>query len=261
MPSSIEIMANARRAGVIIPAFNVPYLPMIRTVIRAVTDEDSFALIETARPEWGEGGNGGLVAVRKEFDKWADLDHVRLHLDHCPVIDESHQRVDYLSIIKDALEAGYPSVMVDGSRLSFEENIEATRRTAELAHKFDAACEAELGRVWGHEAGPPPSYEEMFESGAGFTDPAEAARFVRETGCDWLSVAVGSIHGSMTEGFKDQKKAEARLDLPQAGRHQPDRRRPPGPPRRLGSEARVRPRGRQARHRQDEHRDRDQACL
>ena len=214
MRTSIEIMANARKAGVIIPAFNVPYLPMIRPVIQAVVDEDSFALIETARPEWGEGGNGGLSAVRKEFDKCCDLDHVRLHLDHVPVIDESHKRVDFLSIIREAIDAGYPSVMVDGSRLPFEENITATRSVAELAHKTAVACEAELGRVWGHEAGPPPSYEEMFRSGAGFTDPAEAGRFVRETGCDWLSVAVGSIHGSMTEGFKDQKKAEARLDLP-----------------------------------------------
>ncbi len=214
MPNSVEIMANARRAGVIIPAFNVPYLPMIRTVIRAVADEDSFALIETARPEWGEGGNGGLRAVKKEFDACGDLDHVRLHLDHVPVIDESHKRVDYMSIMREALEAGYPSVMVDGSRVPYEENVEATREVAEIAHKANAACEAELGRVWGHEAGPPPSYEEMFQSGAGFTDPDEAGRFARESGCDWLSVAVGSIHGSMTEGFKDQKKADARLDLP-----------------------------------------------
>jgi fructose-bisphosphate aldolase, class II len=214
MLTSLEIMANARRAGVIIPAFNVPYLPMIRTVIRAVADEDSFALIETAKPEWGEGGNGGLQAVRREFDACADLDHVRLHLDHIPVIDECHKRVDFLSIIREALEAGYPSVMVDGSRASYEENIEATREVAEIAHKVNAACEAELGRVWGHESGPPPSYEEMFRSGAGFTDPDEAGRFARESGCDWLSVAVGSIHGSMTEGFKDQKKADARLDLP-----------------------------------------------
>jgi fructose-bisphosphate aldolase, class II len=214
MPNSIEIMANARRAGVIIPAFNVPYLPMIRTVVRAIADEDSFALIETARPEWGEGGNGGLRAVKKEFDRCGDLEHARLHLDHVPVIDESHKRVDFLAIIREALEEGYPSVMVDGSRLSYEENIEATRSVAEIAHQASAACEAELGRVWGHEAGPPPSYEEMFHSGAGFTDPVEAARFVGETGCDWLSVAVGSIHGSITEGFKDQKKVEARLDLP-----------------------------------------------
>jgi fructose/tagatose bisphosphate aldolase len=65
----------------------------------------------------------------------------------------------------------------------------------------------------GHEAGPLPPYEELFESGLGFTDVKEAERFVRETGCDWLSVAIGSIHGAVSGVLKDRKKVEARLNL------------------------------------------------
>jgi ketose-bisphosphate aldolase len=154
-----------------------------------------------------------MAAVKHEFDKWCNSDHVRLHLDHVPVIDESYRRVDYLPIIQAAIELGYQSVMIDGSRLELEENIAATRQAAELAHRAGIPCEAELGRVLGHEAGPPPPYEQLYESGLGFTDVEEASRFVRETGCDWLSVAIGNIHGSISEALKDKKKVEAKLNL------------------------------------------------
>ena len=70
-------------------------------------------------------------------------------------------------------------------------------------------CEAELGAVMGHEAGPMPPYEELFASGKGFTDVAEAKRFVQETGCDWLSVAVGSVHGAIAAGRRIRAKPAA----------------------------------------------------
>jgi fructose-bisphosphate aldolase class II len=213
MQNTSEIINNASKAGVAIPAFNVPYLPMVEPVIRAVVDQDSFALIETARLEWIKFESQGPSAVLEEFMKWNEPDYVRLHLDHVPVIDEDNLQVDYLSIIREAIELGYQSVMVDGSRLNLERNIEATRQVVETAHKAGIPCEAELGAVLGHEAGPLPPYEELFESGLGFTDVGEAERFVRETGCDWLSVAIGNIHGAVSGALKDKKKVEARLNL------------------------------------------------
>src|SRR5512143_3440028 len=111
------VVDNALKAGVAIPAFNVPHLPMVEPVIRAVVDHNSFALIETARLEWIKFEAGGPDKVAKEFFRWRDPDHVRLHLDHIPVIDEDGQQVDYLSIIRMAIGLGYDSVMVDGSRL------------------------------------------------------------------------------------------------------------------------------------------------
>ena len=75
-----------------IPAFNVPYLPMVEPVIRAVVDQDSFAMIETARLEWFKFEAGGPDAVAKEFFRWQNLDHISLHLDHIPVIDEDGQQ-------------------------------------------------------------------------------------------------------------------------------------------------------------------------
>ena len=82
-----------------------------------------------------------------------------LHLDHVPVIDEENRRVDWKPIIQECLDLGFNSVMVDGSRLSLEENISVTRQVVEMAHAVDVPVEAELGAVLGHEKGPLPPYE------------------------------------------------------------------------------------------------------
>lgn len=213
MKTTKEIIAAARGLGLGLPAFNVPHLPMLEPIVRAVRDQDSFALLEVARVEWTKFEARSAAAVMEEFRKWMDPRHVRIHLDHIPVIDEDQKRVDYRSIIVEALSLGYQSVMIDGSRLSLDDNISATREVAELAHAAGIAVEAELGAVLGHEAGPLPPYEELFATGKGFTRPEEASRFVRESGCDWLSVAIGNIHGAVGEATKDQKKIEARLSL------------------------------------------------
>jgi fructose-bisphosphate aldolase class II len=208
-----EIMRRAWKAGLVVPAFNIPYLPMLEAVVRAVIDQECFSLIEVARLEWTKFESISPARVAAEFSKWHNPDHVRLHLDHIPVIDEDGQRVDFLPIMREALALGYESVMIDGSRLPFEENIQATRQVVELAHAMNAPVEAELGAVLGHESGLMPSYEELYASGRGFTGVDEAGVFVLRSGCDWLSVAVGNIHGAIASGRKDQKKIEARLNL------------------------------------------------
>jgi fructose-bisphosphate aldolase class II len=208
-----ELVKRAWAAGIVVPAFNAPYLPMIEPVISAVIDQDAFALIETARLEWIKFESRGLAAVMEEFARWQQPEYVRLHLDHVPVIDEDDQQVDYLPIFRQAIALGFASVMIDGSRLDLAGNIAATRQVVELAHEAGIPCEAELGAVLGHESGPLPPYEELFQSGRGFTDVDEAQRFVRETGCDWLSVAVGNIHGAISGAAKDQAKIEARLHI------------------------------------------------
>ena len=213
MSNTADIVKNALEAGIVVPAFNIPYLPMMKPVIQAVVDQDCFALVEVARLEWIKFESQSMAAVMKEFKKWEQPDYIRLHLDHVPVIDEDNFEVDYLSIIQESIDLGYQSVMVDGSRLSLVDNIEATRQVAELAHAAGVPCEAELGAVLGHEAGPLPPYEELYESGKGFTDVQQAEQFVRETGCDWLSVAIGNIHGAVSEALRDKKKVEAKLNL------------------------------------------------
>jgi len=208
-----ELVLNAWKAGVVIPAFNIPYLPMMEPVVRALRDTRSFGLIAVARPDWEKFQARSPAAVRDEYQKVKDERHTRLHLDHVPVIDEDNRSVDYLALIAQALDLGYESVMVDGSRLPLDENIAAARRVADMARGRNVPVEAELGAVLGHESGPLPPYEELFASGKGFTDPAEARRFVRESGVDWLSVAIGNIHGAISEATRHQKKLEARLNI------------------------------------------------
>ena len=116
-------------------------------------------------------------------------------------------------IIDRAVRAGYGSVMVDGSRLPLEGNIDCTKEVVEIAHAVGIPVEAELGAIMGHEAGPLPPYDELFESGQGFTDPAQAKRFVEETKVDWLSIAIGNIHGAISAARKSERKIEARLDI------------------------------------------------
>jgi ketose-bisphosphate aldolase len=213
MTGSGSIIAKARELGLGLPAFNVAHLPMTEPIVRAVRDQDSFALVEVSRIDWVKFGAKSPADVMKEFRLWDDPRHVRIHLDHVPVLDEDHRSVDYMAVITEALSLGYQSVMVDASRLSLEDNIRATRAVANLAHRTGIPVEAELGAVLGHEAGPLPPYEELFRTGRGFTRADEATRFVRESGCDWLSVAIGNIHGAVGDATKDQKKLEARLSL------------------------------------------------
>lgn len=216
--STREIMLKAAAARTVVPALNIPHLPMMAPIVQALRDRDAFGLIQVARLEWEKFEARSLKAIRDEYERVKDSRCTRLHLDHMPVIDEDNRQVDYEAVIREAIDLGYESVMVDGSRLPLDGNIAATRRVMELAHAAGVPAEAELGAVLGHEAGPLPPYEELFRSGQGFTDPAEARRFVAETGVDWLSVAVGNIHGAISGAAKGQKKVEARLNIEQLDR-------------------------------------------
>lgn len=211
--STQQLVNRACQAGTVIPAFNIPYLPMVEPVVEALKDCNSFGMLVVARLEWVKFESRSLEAVRDEYEKFKLSGHTRLHLDHIPVIDEDDLRVDYVDDIRRAIDAGYESVMVDGSRLPLSENIACTRAIVDLAHAADIPVEAELGAVMGHEAGPLPPYEELFASGKGFTDPAEAKQFVDETGVDWLSVAIGNIHGAISAAAKGKKKVTARLNI------------------------------------------------
>ena len=193
-----EAVKLAWQHHTIVPAFNIPYLPMAKPVAQAIIDEKTVAMLQVARLEWEKFEAQSLEAVAEEYFKYYDPKYTLLHLDH----------------LERAVKAGYQSVMVDGSRLPLAENIAVTKEVAAFAHAHDIACEAELGSVMGHEgAGANMDYEEIFRTKKGFTDLGEAKQFAEETKCDWLSVAVGSIHGAIAEGVRNQKKPEARLDI------------------------------------------------
>ena len=207
-----ETVLKARQLNKCIPAFNIPHLPMLKPIAEAIRDENSVAMIQVARVEWEKMHSESLERVAEEYAKYKNA-HTLLHLDHIPVIDEDYQQVDYCAYIERAIRAGFQSVMIDGSRLPLEENIAVTAQVAGMAHSAGIPCEAELGAVMGHENAVLPPYEEIFAKKMGFTKLDEAQHFVGESKCDWLSVAVGNIHGAVAEAVRNQKKPEARLDV------------------------------------------------
>ncbi|MFZ2655955.1 MAG: class II fructose-bisphosphate aldolase [Victivallales bacterium] len=210
---SAEIVRAAYKMKTVIPGFNIPYLPMMEPVVRALVDSKTLGFVMVARLEWIKFRSGGVREIAEEYRRVCNESFTRLHLDHVPVIDEDNLDVGYAEVIKEALGLGYDSVMVDGSRLPLAENMKCTREIVELASDYGAAVEGELGAVFGHEAGPLPPYAELFASGKGFTDVGEALKFHQETGVDWLSVAVGNIHGAISAAKKTEGKIETKLDI------------------------------------------------
>jgi hypothetical protein len=93
---------------------------------QAIVDEKTVAMVQVARLEWEKFEAKSPEAVAEEYFKYYDPKYTLLHLDHVPVIDEDHKRVDYLPILERAAKAGYQSCMVDGSRLPLDENIAVT---------------------------------------------------------------------------------------------------------------------------------------
>jgi len=206
-------MLKAYKEGVLIPAFNAAYPEMVKSICDTLKRLNTFGMVEVARPDIEKFGAKSFKVIYSEYKKYADPEYISLHQDHVPVVDEDKKKVDYISLLKEALDLGFDSVMVDGSRLSINDNIIAVKEVVKMAHKKGIPVEAELGAVLGHEKGPIPPYEELFKSGKGFTNPDDAKRFVEETNVDWFSVAIGNIHGAISGAAKDQEKVKARLDI------------------------------------------------
>jgi ketose-bisphosphate aldolase len=208
-----EFMRRGYEKGILVPAFNAAYHEMVKPICETLKRLNTYGLCEISRPDIEKFGIESFTTAAEYYFKYADQEFCSLHQDHVPVIDEDGYEVDYKKLIHEALKAGYQSVMIDGSRTPLEDNIRITAEVVETAHARNVPVEAELGAVLGHESGPLPPYEELFRSGKGFTSPEEAEMLVRGSGLDWLSVAVGNIHGAITGAAKDEDKLEARLNI------------------------------------------------
>jgi len=208
-----KIMALAYEKQIVIPAFNVAYLPMIKPISDALKECRTIGIIEVSRPDIENFGAESVRAVYEEYMKSADMKFTFLHLDHVPVIDENFMPVNWLAMIEEGITLGFDSVMIDGSRLNFNENVRITKTVVDISHLNNICVEGELGYVFGHETTVPPPYEEIFEKKLGFTDVNEAAKFVELTRVDWLSVSAGSIHGAISGSARDLKKIRAKLDI------------------------------------------------
>lgn len=171
-----EMLQKAQREGYAVPAFNIHNLETLHVIIEAASELRSPVII-AASP--GTVTYAGLDYVHAMVDV-AARNHdipIALHLDH-------HES---MKAIQPALDLGVKSVMIDGSKLSFEENVALTREVVTTAHKFDATVEAELGKVVESST--------AVNADDAYTDPKLAAQFVAETGVDSLAVAIGTGHG------------------------------------------------------------------
>ena len=104
-----EAVKQAWQHHTIVPAFNIPHLPMAKPVIQAIIDEKTIAMVQVARLEWEKFEAQSPEAVAEEYFRYYDPKYTLLHLDHVPVIDEDHKRVDYMPILERAAKAGYQS--------------------------------------------------------------------------------------------------------------------------------------------------------
>lgn len=173
-----ELLRTADRASYALGAFNVYNLEGVKAVVAAAAAEKSPVILQL-HPSALKYGGSGLVALCLAEARSAPIP-AAVHLDHSASAQD----------IRMAVEAGVSSVMADGSHLPYQQNVDFTCEMSELAHSFDAAIEAELGRLSGTEDGLTfHEYEELL------TDPLQANEFVAQTGVDALAVCIGNVHG------------------------------------------------------------------
>lgn len=175
--TSKEMLLKAQKEGYAVGAFNAENMEMIKAIIQAAEELKAPVMIQTTPSTIKYGSVDTYAAMAAAEAKKATVP-VCLHLDHGSSFEIAMQ----------AMHAGYTSVMFDGSKYEFDENIAETKRVADAARALDIPCEAELGKVGGKE-------DDLEAEADTNTDPQEAKEFVERTGVTSLAVAIGTAHG------------------------------------------------------------------
>jgi len=185
-----DLMIPASENGYAVGAFNVQNLESTLAIAEAATEENSPVIMQITPSVIKYAGLAYISNLVKTAAKNVPVP-VAMHLDHGG---------DFEIAVK-CIEAGFTSVMIDGSFLSFDENIAVTKRVVDVAHPRGVSVEAELGKLAGVEE------RTVEEKDAILTDPEAAVEFVEKTGVDTLAVAIGTSHGAY------KFKTEAKLDM------------------------------------------------
>jgi len=183
-------MVPARKNRYAIAAFNVQNLESSLAIAEAATEENSPVIVQITPSVIKYAGLAYISGLVKTAAQLAPVP-MTMHLDHGADFDTAAKCV----------EAGFTSVMIDGSFLKFDENVALTKRVVGIAHPRGVSVEAELGKIAGIEE------RSVEEKEAILTDPKAAAEFVEKTGIDTLAVAIGTSHGAY------KFKGEGKLDL------------------------------------------------
>ncbi len=178
--TSKKMFSDALKSDYAVGAFNVNNMEIIQGIVEAAQEENSALILQVSAGARKYAKPAYLVKLVEAAVMDTGLD-ICLHLDH---------GADF-EICKKCVDDGFTSVMIDGSRYPFEENIAITKKVAEYAHDKGVVVEAELGKLAGIE-----DAVNVDARSASFTDPGEAAEFVEKTGVDSLAVAIGTSHGA-----------------------------------------------------------------
>ena len=175
--NTYELLKKAQSDGYAVPAFNFENMEMALTIVRACEKMKSPVILQTTTSTIKFAGDVMYAAIGRAAAESVSVP-VAVHLDHGASFE----------VASSAIDAGYTSVMIDGSALDFVGNVAVTKKTVELAHSSDIPVEAELGRVGGKE-------DDVSCDEDIYTSPSMALDFVKRTGCDSLAVAIGTAHG------------------------------------------------------------------
>jgi len=185
-----DVLMPARQNGYAVGAFNINNLESLLAVNEAALEENSPVIVAVTPSAIKYAGLSYLSKIVRTAAESTSVP-MSLHLDHGETFDT----------VQKCVEAGFSSVMFDGSFLKFEENVALTRKVVDLAHEKGISVEAELGRLAGVEE------STVEEKEAVLTDPNVAKEFIERTGVDALAVAIGTSHGAY------KFKAEPKLDF------------------------------------------------
>jgi fructose-bisphosphate aldolase class II len=185
-----DLLYPARQKAYAVGAFNINNLESLLAVAEAAVEEKSPVIVAVTPSAIKYAGLAYLAKIAKTAAETAPVP-MSLHLDHGENFETAAK----------CIEAGFTSVMIDGSFLKFEENAALTKRVVDFAHPKGVTVEAELGRLAGVEE------STVEEKEAVLTDPNAAKEFVEKTGVDALAVAIGTSHGAY------KFKAEPKLDF------------------------------------------------
>ena len=193
-----EMLEKAYKGGYAVGAFNVNNMEIIQGIMEAATEQNAPVILQVsagARKYANPIYLKKLVEAAVECSKLSGKDiPVALHLDHGPDFETC----------KACIDSGFTSVMIDGSKYSFEENVELTKKVVEYAHPRGVVVEAEIGKLAGIE-----DDVNVSDTDAMYTNPDEAVEFVKRTGCDSLAIAIGTSHGA----YKFKGEPKLRFDI------------------------------------------------
>lgn len=188
-----EMFKKSMKEKFAIGAFNVNNMEIIQGIVDAAAEENSPVILQAS--------HGAIKYARipylKKMIEAALEEHdipIALHLDHGPDFETCKMCIDN----------GFTSVMIDGSKYDFEENVALTKKVVDYAHSKGVVVEAELGKLAGIEDDVNVSEEDSM-----YTDPKQAKEFVERTGCDSLAIAIGTSHGA----YKFKGDAKLRFDI------------------------------------------------